>query len=201
MQFFGGLERFAADLYPYRWPITIVLLVLAAAMLAFAYRQGWHYTVWRRRLAAALIILPLLALAIPVGWYTLSPLWQRSFLDEPNPLAVVTAFEPHVERSGEFYGADDFHFGRGTALLIETEPGRYTLRFEEFSVRNGPDLFVYLSPNAEGYAEGALNLGELRATDGAFNYEVPPGTDVSQFESVIVWCRDFAVLFATAPLS
>ena len=45
---------------------------------------------------------------------------------------------------GMFEGADDFHFGRGDALLIETAPGAYTLRFENFSVRNGPDLFVYL---------------------------------------------------------
>jgi hypothetical protein len=67
-------------------------------------------------------------------------------------------------------------------------------------VRNGPDLFVYLSPSADGYAEGALNLGGLKATDGSFNYEVPEGTDISQFKSVIIWCRRFTVLFAVAPL-
>ena len=97
-------------------------------------------------------------------------------------------------------GADDFHFGRGQALLIEAEPGKYILRFEEFSVRNGPDLFVYLSPDAEGYAKNALKLGGLKGTDGAFNYDVPEGTDVSQFKSAVVWCDQFSVLFATAPL-
>ena len=108
---------------------------------------------------------------------------------------------PRVTHSGEFTGADAFHFGSGRALLIETAPGAYTLRFEEFSVRNGPDLFVYLSPSAEGDADGSLNLGELKATDGAFNYDVPPGSDVSQFKSAIIWCRQFSVLFAVAPLS
>jgi hypothetical protein len=67
-------------------------------------------------------------------------------------------------------------------------------------VRNGPDLFVYLSPNEDGYADGAVNLGELKATDGAFNYDVPAGVDVSQFRSAIVWCKRFSVLFAVAPL-
>jgi hypothetical protein len=55
-----------------------------------------------------------------------------------------------------------------------------------------------LSPNPDGYADGSLNLGALKATDGAFNYEVPAGTDVSRFESAIVWCDAFSVLFATA---
>lgn len=110
------------------------------------------------------------------------------------------AFEPRVTHQGEFHGADDFHFGRGKALLIETAPGRYVLRFEDFSVRNGPDLFVYLSADPEGYGDSPLELGTLKATDGAFNYDVPAGTDMSRFNSAIVWCKQFSVLFAVAPL-
>ncbi len=98
---------------------------------------------------------------------------------------------------GEFRGADDFHFGRGQALLIESAPGQYTLRFENFSVRNGPDLFVYLSPDPGGISD-ALLLGDLKGTDGAFNYDVPAGTDISRYKSAVVWCRQFAVLFAAA---
>jgi hypothetical protein len=109
-------------------------------------------------------------------------------------------FEARLVARGTVEGADTFHFGEGDALLIEAGPGEYILRFENFSVRNGPDLFVYLSPNPGGYDGSALNLGELKATDGAFNYEIPPGTDVSQFKSAIVWCRAFSVLFAVAEL-
>jgi hypothetical protein len=110
----------------------------------------------------------------------------------------------HVGRlyaSGEFHGADDFHFGRGKALLIESAPGQYVLRFEEFSVRNGPDLYVYLSTDPEGYGTDPLELGTLKATDGAFNYDIPPGADISRFKGALVWCKQFAVLFATAPLT
>ena len=98
-------------------------------------------------------------------------------------------------------GADAFHFGRGRALIIEVAPGRQTLRMEDFSVQNGPDLFVYLSPNPSGYAADAVNLGKLKASDGAFNYDVPEGIDISRIKSVIVWCRQFSVLFAAASLS
>lgn len=131
MEIFGNREQVFADLYPYRWPISAVLLLLLA---------------------------------------------------------------------GAAYGADDFHFGSGAALIIETGPGVYVLRFEHFSVQNGPGLFVYLSTNPDGYGDGSYNLGQLKATDGSFNYDIPPGVDPWSYASVIIWCEPFAVLFATAPL-
>ena len=104
------------------------------------------------------------------------------------------------ERIGSFTGADEFHFGRGTARLIETALGTFTVRLEDFSVRNGPDLYVYLSPSADGYADGSVELGRLKADTGNQNYEVPSGVDVSAARSVVIWCKQFAVVFATAPL-
>jgi hypothetical protein len=76
------------------------------------------------------------------------------------------------------------------------------VRFEGVRIQNGPDLHVYLSKDAGGrYAEGSvLYLGPLKATSGSFNYDVPAGTDVSAFKSVVVWCRAFAVLFTWADL-
>jgi len=222
---FGELEQFIAeDLYPYRIPVTIALALAAAVAAAFAVRMGWHLVAWRHKLATVAVAAAFLSIAIPAGDYLLSPLWERSRLEEESPLVMdpdgvggdeattpetgatpaeepPAAFEPRITHQGQFHGADDFHFGRGKALLIETGPGKYTLRFEEFSVRNGPDLFVYLSPSADGNAAGSINLGGLKATDGAFNYELPEGTDVARFKSAIVWCRQFSVLFATAPLA
>jgi hypothetical protein len=102
----------------------------------------------------------------------------------PSPARTATPTGPATsapgldERSGSFSGADEFHFGRGTARLIETAPGGYTIRLEDFAVRNGPDLFVYLSPSAEGYADGAIELGSLKADRGNQNYDVPAATDV-----------------------
>lgn len=228
MEFFGDIERFLSeDLYPYRWPITIGVAVAVFAGFLLAFRLGWHRTVRRHPAASAAILLAALAVVLPAGWYLLSPLWERSYLEEASPLeaariTVATAIAetppaaetmlatpaspanpelPRLTHAGMFTGADDFHFGRGDAQLIETAPGVYSLRFENFSVRNGPDLFVYLTPDAAGESiDGAINLGALKATDGAFNYEIPPGTDVTQFASAIVWCRQFATLFAVAEL-
>jgi hypothetical protein len=103
-------------------------------------------------------------------------------------------------RTGEFHGADDFHFGTGSATLIETAPGAWTVRFESFSVRNGPDLYVYVSPDPGGYADAAIELGRLKATDGSFNMDLPPGAIPIGAASVVIWCKQFAVQFAVAPL-
>ena len=118
----------------------------------------------------------------------------------PVATPVGTPLATTLVRSGSFAGADDFHFGRGRATLTEAADGVVTLRFDDFSVRNGPDLYVFLSPDPSGYADGAIELGRLRATDGSFNTPIPPGVDVTKARSVVIWCREFAVLFAVAPL-
>jgi hypothetical protein len=130
-----------------------------------------------------------------------TPAQESEPVSEPTPEPTPEVFTPRLVSSGQLSGADDFHFAAGTALLIETEPGVYVLRLEEFSVRNGPDLFVYLAAGPDYLDDAAINLGGLRATDGSINYDVPAGTDISQFQGVVIWCRAFAVFFGSAPLT
>jgi hypothetical protein len=115
--------------------------------------------------------------------------------------ASARAATPPPERKGTFVGADEFHFGSGTARLIEGTDGGWTLRFEDFAVRNGPDLYVYLSTRSKRYADGALELGRLKADTGAFNYRLPAGVDPADYRSVVIWCKQFAVQFAHASLT
>lgn len=229
MEWLGELERaFATSLYPLRIPIAIGLVLCLIGFIAVARRRGWFAAARRHPLRSSALALTLLAAGGPIAWYLGSPLFIRTALVEaaptiapvssqgpaaPDPTSVPIssdgrATEPTQAppttappRSGSFTGADDFHFGRGTATLIETEPGRFIVRFDDFSVRNGPDLYVYLSPDVGGYAKGAVELGRLKATDGAFNTKVPAGTDVSRLHSVVIWCKQFAVQFAVAPLA
>ena len=116
----------------------------------------------------------------------------------PDPTPTSTPFTPSTVARGSFRGTDDFHFGSGTATLLEVSPGRYHLRLDAFSVRNGPDLYVYLSTSRDGYADDALELGKLKATDGSFGYELAPGIDPVAFRSAIIWCKQFSHLFAVA---
>ena len=74
------------------------------------------------------------------------------------------------------------------------------MRFDDFAVRNGPDLFVYLSPDPDGYVDGAIEVARLKADRGSFNTPVPTGTDLSDVRSVLIWCKQFSHLFAVATL-
>lgn len=213
MEFFGHIERFAAGLYPYRWLIAVVLAVIAVAAIAVLWRLGVFGWALRHRALTAVAIAAFLVVALPAGYYLASPLWTSTELIEAGPVVAdpssrstgpggsAASTTGRVALRGEFKGADQFHFGSGSAQIIQTAPGKYTLRLEDFSVRNGPDLYVYLSPDPNGYAPNAVNLGRLKADKGSFNYEIPDGTDISQVKSVVIWCRQFAVLFATATLS
>ena len=116
------------------------------------------------------------------------------------PASTAAAWTPDPPRAGRFSGTDDFHFGRGKATLREVEPGRWVVRLEDFAVRNGPDLYVVLSPDPAGYTDAAIEVGRLKATDGSFNMRVPDGVDPSRVRSVLIWCKQFSHLFAVAPL-
>jgi len=146
------------------------------------------------------VAIPLLAVLGPVGWILGSPLIIRSELVEADP--IVAAASPGASTAllaGEFVGADEFHFGSGQARIVDSGDLR-VLRFENLSVLNGPDLHVYLSPSPGGHADGAVDLGALRATDGSFNYELPADLDLDAVASVVIWCEPFAVQFAHAAL-
>lgn len=118
-----------------------------------------------------------------------------TILPTDSPPAAVQAI------SGRFAGADSFHFGRGVVSVLEPSPGKFVLRFEDFEVQNGPDLFVYVSGDPAGYAAGAAEVARLKATKGSFNVDVPANVDVSGIRSVVIWCKAFGVQFAHAELS
>jgi hypothetical protein len=213
MEWLGDLERlFATSLYPLRVPIAIGLAVALIGLIVLARRRGWFGAARRHPGRTAALAVALAATLGPIGWYLGSPLFIRTSLVEPPPVAGASPLPTAAPspgatttggseaRSGSFMGADEFHFGSGTAVLFEAAPGEWVVRFEDFSVRNGPDLYVYLSPSADGYVDGAVELGTLKATDGSFNTDVPAGTDVESMRSVVIWCKQFAVQFAVATL-
>lgn len=101
--------------------------------------------------------------------------------------------------SGAFVDGDAVHSGKGTASVIETSDGPVLSFSEDFVVTSGPDLFVYLSPNAAGEDLGEfVSLGRLKSFDGAQAYNLPD--NFADYKTVVIWCRAFSVTFATAEL-
>jgi hypothetical protein len=86
----------------------------------------------------------------------------------------------------------------GTARVIPVGGGENVPRLEDFVVTNGPDLYVYFSTDKS--ASDFVNLGRLKANIGNQNYPIPTGTDMTKYDTVLIWCRAFSVLFGSADL-
>ena len=101
--------------------------------------------------------------------------------------------------TGSFVGVGDgIHDAQGIATVIPIEGGSNVLRLENLVVTNGPDLYVYLSTDKS--ASDFVNLGRLKANIGNQNYPIPAGTDMTKYDTVLIWCRAFSVLFGSAEL-
>ncbi len=112
-----------------------------------------------------------------------------------SPIALV---------SGEFEDFDNFHNGSGTATVYELEDGSHFLRIEDLKVTNGPDLHVLLVPDPDPKGRddvtGYLDLGSLKGNIGDQNYDIPPGTAIGDYGSVVIYCQPFHVIFSVAGL-
>lgn len=121
-------------------------------------------------------------------------------MDEPMP-----AENPVAVREGMFVDADAFHQGEGTATIYQLPDGSYVLRLEGFKVTNGPDLHMLLAtgsaPTSQADLGEYVDLGSLKGNIGSQNYEIPAGVDISQYNSVVVYCLPFHVVFSVASLN
>ena len=102
--------------------------------------------------------------------------------------------------SGNFVGVNDgIHNAEGIAKVISLQQGSNILRLENFKATNGPDLYVYLGTDKS--ASDFVSLGRLKGNIGNQNYDIPGGTDLSKYNTVLIWCRAFSVLFGSAQLT
>jgi len=128
------------------------------------------------------------AIILLIAYFLLSPL--------------IRVIEVNEERSegedilkGVFVPRD--HDVTGEVFVIENN-GSKVLRFEDFETVNGPILHIYLSKDLE--ANDFIDLGGIKATKGNVSYEIPEGTNVEEYNHVLVWCVPFSRLFSSAEL-
>ncbi|MES2776645.1 MAG: DM13 domain-containing protein [Bacteroidota bacterium] len=98
---------------------------------------------------------------------------------------------------GEF---GDFATG---AVSVEKLSGKKYLVFKNFASSNGPAVHVYLSKTIGSNAMPAtefIDIGLLKATAGAFNYELTTNPDITNYKYALVWCAQFNIQFGVAEL-
>jgi hypothetical protein len=122
---------------------------------------------------------------------------QNSTVNENMSATMTNNTKPLM---GNFVGSGDgFHKAEGVAKVITPIDGKTFLRLENLKATNGPDLYVYLSTGKD--VSDIVNLGRLKGNIGNQNYEIPAGTDLAKYDTVLIWCKAFSTLFGSAKLS
>ena len=133
---------------------------------------------------------------LAVAYYAISPIFIKKVVNESAP---SLANGENVATSSKVSIIDTkTHPASGEVSVVKSDSKTY-VRYENFKTLNGPDLFVYLANDLD--AKDFVNLGELKATEGNVNYKVPQGVDVKNYKYVMVWCKQFGVLFNYADIS
>ena len=114
-EFFGNLERLAADLYPYRWPIGVAFLAIVAGALTFAYRRGWHLILIKHKVATAVIGIPAVAIFGFVAWDLGSPLFIDKTVEEEFPFSYTAEVPAEMEQ-------EDVEKVMAAMAMVDTDP-------------------------------------------------------------------------------
>ena len=156
-------------------------------------------------------IVIILLVIIGVVWYLFRP--ERIFIDarvnEEFPVlqekkTSTAVAKPQVLYTGKFH--EVAHPAKGIATVYKLSEGKRILRFTDFEVSNGPDVFVYVSAiddaNDNDTVKNSkfISIGSIKGNIGDQNYELPDDLDLNIYRSVIIWCKRFGVNFAVAPL-
>lgn len=146
-----------------------------------------------------IVIITLLVVLIPLGYWLISPFFIDKKVSEEFPVETQGAITTsEIVSSGSFVGFDRIHYGSGDASVIKTSEG-YIIRFEDnFNVANGPDLYVGLGRDGEYIKEAQIE--KLKGNIGSQNYLVPKHINLEDYNEIWIWCRAFSVGFAKAVL-
>ena len=132
----------------------------------------------------------------------LTIMFMVAAVSAPFATAQITPQASHVETavsSGEFTKKRYSVHGSWEIVTID---GNKALKFsDDFKTKNGPDLKVFLSPKPldtlgkKVSVSNSVNIGVLKSNKGAQIYKLPEGVSLSDYESVLIHCEAYSVLW------
>ncbi|TAE38038.1 MAG: hypothetical protein EAZ70_01015 [Runella slithyformis] len=112
-----------------------------------------------------------------------------------NPAQTFDVAGQKLIAQGTFMGSGRYS---ASGVVKRYEKGaKQTLVFEDFKIDSGPDLRIYLAEDKS--AKGFVELSS-KVNSGNFFLELPANTDLAKQKQVLIWCKQFTVLFGNAEL-
>jgi len=140
----------------------------------------------------------MLGLGFMLGIYLLPILTAPEGPDKAalQATAATAQFKGRFER--KLKGSDFVHWGEGELRVLPDKIAH------EGRLAPGPDYKLYLAPEFVETKEGFLKIkeqskriGDVKTFDG-FLLDVPPGVDVAQYTTAVVWCEAFSQFISAA---
>jgi len=116
-----------------------------------------------------------------------------STLAQTNAAVQIQANKPFIKKRYTIHGSWN---------VRDANDGQTEITFSnDFKTKGGPDLKVYLSPklidglDGKTALDGAVKIGVLKSNKGQQTYIVPADLNLSDYESVLIQCEAFSVLW------
>lgn len=150
--------------------------------------------------------LPIVAITLIYGCTT-----EASVTQTPAKPAIAINTNTQSIKSGTFVAGE--HATTGSARIISENGKNYLELDADFKTSNlGPDLYVILhrsddvlaSTQPPAYplkAGDYVILGRLQNYSGAQRYVIASNIKLANYQSAVIWCRQFNATFGTAKLS
>jgi hypothetical protein len=115
--------------------------------------------------------------------------------EETTVITTPVSTELTTIYQGSFTAA--VHPTSGTVKLAKDAAGKKFLVFTGFKTDAGPDLRFYLAEDLK-----ATNFVEIpgKVVDGTYQIDVAASVDTEKKRKVLIWCKQFSVLFGSADL-
>ena len=124
--------------------------------------------------------------------FLLAVLTMFSILSIPTASAATAVEREWVEKKYNIKGQWD----------IVQQGDQTVIRFsDDFKTKNGPDLKIFLSKqtiaevNGRNATQDSVLLGTLKSPRGGQEYILPAGIDVNDFQTVLIHCEKYSVLW------
>lgn len=139
-----------------------------------------------------------LAIGFALGIYLLPILTAPPSVDRGVLAETARAAQFEAAFTRDLKGSDFLHWGEGKVSISPTKIAH------EGKLSPGPDYKLYLVPDfVEDEAsflllkEKSLRVGDVKTFDG-FLIDLPEGTDVNAYTTVLVWCEAFGEFITAA---
>ena len=83
-------------------------------------------------------------------------------------------------------------------ISFAKEMGKEVLVLSDIKIDKVPDGHVYLAKNGDRHT--GIDLGVLKQFEGDLTFALPAGTDLTEYDSVIIYCEQFNVEIGRAKL-